>query len=114
MEERELINVSLEDGTNIQVEARVRGSEQDVALTGFKFSDVSKAIGGIAKMLAVATEKAKPEEAEIRFGLDIGVETGHLIGVLAGGSGTANLQVTLKWRSSDSASAPRDSSKQKI
>jgi Trypsin-co-occurring domain 1 len=99
VEDRELITVSLEDGISIQVEARVQGREQDVAFTRFKFSDVGKAIGGMAKLLATATEKAKPAETEIQFGLDIGVETGHLIGILAGGSSSANLQVTLKWRS---------------
>ena len=114
MEDRQLISASLEDGTSIQIQACVAGREQDVALGKFAFSEVSKTIGSIAQALARATEKARPAETEIEFGLDIGVETGHLLGVLVGGSGNANFKVKLTWRPSGSESAPDDARGRKM
>jgi hypothetical protein len=42
-----------------------------------------------------------PRSASVEFGIDVTVEAGALTGMLAKGSGTATLKVTLNWSDGD-------------
>jgi hypothetical protein len=44
-----------------------------------------------------ALTNAQPDHASVEFGIDVTVESGALTGLLARGSGTATLKVTLSW-----------------
>jgi hypothetical protein len=63
----------------------------------FPFDGVTSSIEAIAKKVTAALASAKPEKATVEFGIDIGVETGGLTGLLAKGTGTATLKITLEW-----------------
>src|SRR4051794_13441920 len=63
----------------------------------FSFDGVTSSIEAIAKKVTAALASAKPEKATVEFGIDIGVETGGLTGLLAKGTGTATLKITLEW-----------------
>jgi hypothetical protein len=81
----------------VQVVRATPTGEQDVALTQLNFSDVADAIEGIASALTAALKKVRPTKASVEFGIQIGVEAGHLTALIVKGTGTASLTVSLEW-----------------
>jgi hypothetical protein len=113
-----LVRADLGNGRVIQVEATPSGltgtgdPETDVgvldALRGreaLSFDGVTEAIEAIASRVTDALTSAKPEKATVEFGVDIGVEAGGLTGLLAKGSATATLKITLEWSGERAAGA---------
>ena len=107
-----LVRADLGDGRVIQVEARTSGDaasptgdpEADVGLLdairkqeALPFDGVTNSIEAIADRVTAALESARPEKATVEFGIDVGVETGGLTGLLAKGTGSATLKITLEW-----------------
>ena len=83
----------------ILVEARTSGDrEEDVgARQLLAFDGVEQSITAISERVMAALTKARPDHASVEFGIDVTVESGALTGLLAKGSGTATLKVTLSW-----------------
>lgn len=90
------IPVSLPGGTLIKIEVETTGRE-DVAFDVKPFKQVTKALEEISEALADTLQKAKPDRASIKFGLELAVESGQLTAIIVKGSGKANLEITLEW-----------------
>lgn len=97
-----IIPVTLEDGTEIKVEATLIG-EQRVGIGGkYSFDAVGTTVVTIANQLIKSLQDVKPDKATLKFGLELAVETGSLHALLVKGSGKSNLEITLEWNSQTS------------
>ncbi len=99
MESTKRAIVELDDGTRIMVKASAKGGEEDVAEIDriLSFTNVTATIEGLAKTLNTAIAKVKPTKASVEFGIELGVESGQLTALVAQGSATTNLKITLEW-----------------
>jgi hypothetical protein len=99
MDRTEVVKSQLENGTIIRIQAASFGGEQRVAEPNFvaPFTEVTQAVEGIANSMVATLKKVQPRSASVEFGLEIGVEAGHLTALLVKGTGTANLKITLQW-----------------
>jgi hypothetical protein len=93
-----VISVELADGTVVKVEATSM-DDRKVGLQTRPFNEVTVAIKSLAKEIAETVHMIKPDKARVRFGLEIGIDAGKLTVVLAKGTSTANLEITLEWDS---------------
>jgi hypothetical protein len=91
-----IISVELADGTNVRVEATPIG-ERKINFQTRPFNEVTVAIESLTKEIAEALHKVKPDRASVKFGIDIGIESGKLIPLLVKGTSTANIEITLEW-----------------
>jgi Trypsin-co-occurring domain 1 len=115
-----LVMADLGGGRVIQVEARTTGDparltgdpEKAVGLLDkmrkgepLSFDGVTNSIEAIADRVTAAFEHVKPDKASVEFGIDIGVESGGLTGLLAKGTGSATLKITLEWEAGAAGSS---------
>ncbi|MBW4500936.1 MAG: hypothetical protein KME57_15570 [Scytonema hyalinum WJT4-NPBG1] len=91
-----IIAVELADGTSIRVEATQIG-DRKINFQTRPFEEVTTAIESLTKEIAEALHKVKPDRARVKFGVDIGIESGKLTALLVKGSNTANIEITLEW-----------------
>jgi hypothetical protein len=107
-EDRDVVTTELGNGRVMFIEVRRDANPQvDVSvLERLPFSDVVQSIDVIASSVLGALQRAKPQRASVEFGIDVGVESGQLTGMLVKGSGSASLTVRLEWESPDAAAAP--------
>ena len=100
-----VISVKLSDGTNIKLEAEFISDTPNVTPSAYRkitsqilpFNEVSAEIESLSKDIAETLQKLKPNKASVKFGVEIGVESGKLTAVLAKGTQNANLEITLEW-----------------
>ena len=93
----EIIPVTLPSGGTIQVEATVRGQEEDVAFGVPAIEGLSESIEGLSTSILDALKRVQPRKATVEFGLEVGVEAGKLTALLVKGTGTATINVKLEW-----------------
>ncbi|NWF61111.1 MAG: hypothetical protein HXY43_18085 [Fischerella sp.] len=91
-----IISVELSDGTNIRVEAALIG-DRKINFQTRPFREVTAAIEILSKEIAETVQKIKPDKASVKFGIDIGIESGKLTPLLVKDASTANLEITLEW-----------------
>ncbi|MGE5636930.1 MAG: CU044_2847 family protein [Nocardioidaceae bacterium] len=85
-------------GRLVAMEARNVSPEQPVGIRDvLSFEGVAESIQAVAERVTAALEQAKPDKAAVEFGVDVGVESGALTGLIAKGTGSATLKVTLEW-----------------
>jgi hypothetical protein len=78
--------------------------ERDVAIPRiFSFEGLVDSISAIADSMTRALRAAKPDEAEVEFGVDVSVKAGELTSMIVKGGGTATLRITLTWRGATAA-----------
>jgi Trypsin-co-occurring domain 1 len=92
----EKVPVELPNGSVIAIEVAETGRE-DVSINTFSFSEIAASLEGITTAIKGTLERAKPQKASVKFGLEISIESGKLTTVLVKGSGKANLEITLEW-----------------
>jgi hypothetical protein len=94
-----IIPVSFEDGTIIQIEATMLGGEEMVAAKtgGMSFDNVTKPIKKIAHEIAKIIKDVQPNKATVSLGFEVATSEGQLTALLVKGTATANLSVTLEW-----------------
>ena len=94
------VPVKLPNGAivNIEVSQKV-GGRSNVSSNTFDFDDISDVIEGLTVATKDTLNKAKPQKATVKFGLEVSTESGKLISSLVKGSGKAILEVTLEWNS---------------
>lgn len=92
----ERISLELEDGRVVQVEVEDTG-RSDVSLDRRAFKDVTETLEEIIEAVASTVNKVKPTKASVKFGVDVGIESGQLTAVIIKGSSKANLEITLEW-----------------
>jgi len=95
----QLVPVELSDGTRIMVRASIPGGEGDVAAIDriLSIADVTATIEGVSKALNEAIDKVKPSKASVEFGVELAIEAGQLTALVAQGSATTSLKITLEW-----------------
>ena len=92
-----------QNGPIIQVEVvSPVDRERDVSALDkvLPFDGIVNSVAAVASAMTEALRRASPEEAEVQFGVDIGVESGNLTSLLVKGTGTATLSVRLLWKAS--------------
>ena len=103
MDEAEMTVVKTKvDGRVVQLEIRESGPiEEDVRMKDFmSFDGVADSIEAISRRMMTTLANIKPQKAAVEFGVDIGVESGALTALIAKGTGTASMKITLEWESS--------------
>lgn len=95
----EKIPVKLPNGAIIKLEVSEFGRE-DVSFDAIPFDDIAPALEGITTAIKETLEKAKPQKASVKFGLETSIESGKLTAAIVKGSGKANLEITLEWSES--------------
>ncbi len=91
-----IITVELSDGTMVRVEATLIG-DRKLNFQTRPFIEVSGAIESLTKEIAETVQKVKPDKARVRFGIDVGIESGKLTPLLVKDASTANIEITLEW-----------------
>lgn len=92
------VRVPLENGAAIYIEPTgVSGEEKVAIFNPGSFKEVTNAIEGVADALIATFKKVKPGGASVEFGVDIGMESGHLTTLLVKGTANATLKITLSW-----------------
>ena len=93
--------VQVSDKAKIRVEATLLSPiqrQRDVAFAGpSSFDAVFQSIGELAKKFNKVLDEAKPKSASIKFGVELGYESGQLTALIVKGTGKANLEITLEW-----------------
>jgi hypothetical protein len=99
------VRVRFDDGVEIFVRATPLGGEQDVVSIkkALSFSKVTECIESTVRALESTLRKVKPDKATAEFGVELAIESGQLSALIAQGSATASLVISLEW------SAARDS-----
>lgn len=92
----EMISVNLPNGSQIKFETSEFGREE-VSFSDFSFSEIEEALLGITDAIKNTIRKVEPKKASVKFGIEIGVESGNLTAVIVKGASKANLEVTLEW-----------------
>ncbi len=95
----EVVSVTLDDGSIIKVQATKLGGWQDVAdiKKVYKYEDLANTIENVSLALSKTIARVKPKKATVKFGLEVGVESGGLTAFLVKGTATGNLEVTLEF-----------------
>lgn len=82
----------------IQIEARSLGGGSKVSvLDALPFGDITAALDAMGQELSAAMARIGPRKATVEMGLEVGIEAGKLVALIAQGSAKANLKVTLEW-----------------
>ena len=93
-----LVKVDMGEGRVVAVEARNVSPEQPVGIRDvLSFDGVADSIKAVADRVTAALDDVKPDRAAVEFGVDVAVESGALTGLIAKGTGSATLKVTLEW-----------------
>ncbi|NER80259.1 MAG: hypothetical protein F6K42_11900 [Leptolyngbya sp. SIO1D8] len=92
----EKISVSLPNGATVKFETSDSG-RKEVSLNSFSFQEIDDALMGITDAIKNTVQKVKPQKASVKFGVEIGVESGSLTAVIVKGASKANLEITLEW-----------------
>ena len=94
--QRKIITVELNDGTHVRVEATLIG-ERKLTFQTRPFSEITSVIESLTKEIAETIQKVNPDKAKVRFGLDVGIESGKLTPLLVKDASTGNIEITLEW-----------------
>lgn len=93
----------MDDDANrrVFVEIVSRGGREEVGvLDSIPFEEVTETLASIAKGIGATLERAGPKRATVELGVAFGLEAGQLVALIARGSGSANLKITLEWERS--------------
>lgn len=90
------ISVSLPNGSTIKFETSSLGREE-VSFKDFSFKEIENTLSGITDALKGIIQRAEPQKASVKFGVEVGVESGNLTAVIVKGASKANLEITLEW-----------------
>uniref|UniRef100_UPI001EF5DC6E CU044_2847 family protein n=1 Tax=Frankia sp. CIT1 TaxID=2880974 RepID=UPI001EF5DC6E len=71
------------------------------ALRRLAIDDLRETVEGVTQSVAQALRRVRPDEVSVEFGVELAVKTGKLTSVLAEGSSTASIKLTLTWSSGD-------------
>jgi hypothetical protein len=87
--------VQLEVGGSVTAEEDVSAFSKVVP-----FDSVVDSVAAVSQAMTDALRRARPNEAEITFGLDVALEAGQLTSLIVKGSGTATFAIRLLWTAS--------------
>lgn len=95
----DIIPISFEDGTILQIQATMLGGFEQVGTKegGMSFDNVTKSIRNIAREIAKVIKDIQPNKAAVSMGFDVATSEGQLTALLVKGTASASLTVTLEW-----------------
>ena len=93
----EIVKALLPGGKWIHVATNMPDGMTPGDLKDPSFSGVTNAIEGIADSVTQALKKVEPQHATVAFNVEVSIEAGELTALIAKGSGTASITVTLEW-----------------
>ena len=93
------VEVELPNGVVAYVRARqLGGGAEKVSWPDrFHFDGVSGALEGIAEAIQSGVAKVNPSKVSVELGLELGIKSGKLVGLIVDGEGQASLTITLEW-----------------
>jgi Trypsin-co-occurring domain 1 len=91
-----IISVELADGTSVKIEVTPIG-DRKINFHTRPFKEVTDTIESLSKEIAEALYKVKADRFTVKFGIEVGIESGKLTALLVKGISTANLEITLEW-----------------
>lgn len=83
--ENEKVPVALGNDSVIYFEISQSG-RQEVAFRDFSFDEIGSILEGVTTSLRQSIEKARPQKASVKFGLEVGIEAGKLTAAIVKGS----------------------------
>ncbi|ESA36564.1 hypothetical protein N836_07255 [Leptolyngbya sp. Heron Island J] len=92
----ERISMELANGHIVQADV-VASGRSDVAFDSKEFKEVTETLGGIIDELSATIHKAMPTKATVKFGIELGLESGQLTAAFVKGNGKADLEISLEW-----------------
>jgi hypothetical protein len=111
----EVVRLQVQVNESALAQAVDADPERNVSILGrrkdqkpFELDDVGRSIASIAQTVTGALVQIAPDEAEVEFGVDIGVESGQLTSLLVKGTATATLKVRLLWKNDKATVADND------
>ena len=92
------IELPSEGNGQVFLEVLQKGGREEVGLLdSVPFDQVTEVLGEIASGIQQTLEKAAPKRASVELGVEFGIKNGHLVALIARGSGKANLKIGLEW-----------------
>ena len=93
------IPLDLKDGSKIYIEAVKIGNcdEEEIGIEQYKFESVTKKITVLSNEIIDSVKTTGLNKISVKFGIEIGVESGGLSALIVKGTGKANIEVTLEW-----------------
>jgi len=104
-----IIRIEVDQGSDAEVYPGSDGEQDVTAFTDLlSFDDFTSSVASVAGAMTDALSKARPDEAEVKFGINAAIETGRLTSMLVKGAGNATFEVRLLWKpkKADSADPP--------
>ena len=92
----EVTSIELPNGELINVEVTQTG-RADVSFGPKSFSGISEALENIVQSMLVPLQKAKPDKATIKFGIQFRVDSGRVEAFVTKGINAANFEITMEW-----------------
>jgi hypothetical protein len=99
MENSEVVEVELPDGAVVLARVAIRDGDV-AALDRFKLDALAAnaaRVGLWAKESVLSILPAKPARLGVELGLDLTVQSGAVIGIIASASSQASLSITMEW-----------------
>lgn len=89
------------DGTSrVLLEVVQRGGRENVSvLDSVPLEQITSVVTKLARGVLDAVVAAQPDKASVELGLEFGMESGSLVAIVARGTATANVKVTMEWQS---------------
>jgi hypothetical protein len=98
LKQTKIVEVSLPNGTIINLRAENLGGEEYIAeKLPQSFEEIGATIEEIGKVIFSTLQQIKPHRGSVEFGVKIAVKSGKLTTLLVEGSGEATLNVRLEW-----------------
>jgi hypothetical protein len=93
-----IVPLTLEDGTEIHIEATPLDKEEDVSsLEAIPFDKILHLVKGIGKAFSTGLHALNADKASIKLGLEVSLESGALTALIVKGTGKANFEINLEW-----------------
>ena len=90
--------LSTDGGENVFIEVALEEGREKVGLfEAIPIEQITTLVGDIAQSIGKGIERAAPTKASIELGVEFGLQEGRLVGLIARGSGKANLKITFEW-----------------
>jgi hypothetical protein len=96
-ERTEAIPVRLPNGAVVKIETTPDDGREDVAFEIFSFDQIAEVLEGVTEAIKGAIEKVKPKKTAVKFGIEVGIESGKLTAMIVKGSGKGNLEISMEW-----------------
>jgi Trypsin-co-occurring domain 1 len=97
-----IVTSRIGDGPTIKLEVTgAVDTEEDVGALSriVPFESVVESVASVSQAMTDALRRAKPEEAEVTFGLDVTLEAGNLTSMIVKGGGRSTFTIRLLWKS---------------